>query len=304
MTWVGCGRWRWFTIVVLLGCGSGGTVNDSEGRRRSRVGDEVRGSTVVAVVDGHPITVDDVTGEAQAGEDLEATLKRLVDLELIAEEARARGLAEDPGIQRFVDRTASRLLLRRSIEEEVTALSIPEERFRDAFASASSRFSKPERRDAEHFLARPAENGDLSQARRLAERVLAEARVSEEPHAVFTRISQEVADDARARVEDLGEFRSDAALVQPFLDAAFSVTEPGVVPRVVQTEFGFHVIHVRAVLPPLEIEYEEARGLLEDEVVLAERRARLEQLLQRLWDEEGVEVDLDAVRATDLDVGQ
>ena len=72
----------------------------------------------------------------------------------------------------------------------------------------------------------------------------------------------------------------------------------------VETEFGYHVIHVRDVLPPLEIPYDVARRELESEVVLAERRVRHEEFLQQLWDQRGVEVDEAAVRNTDLDIGQ
>ena len=240
----------------------------------ARVGEALRGSRVVATVDGHPVTLADVEREGLDGEGPAETLRRLIDLELLAAEAERRGFADDDDVKLHTDRVAARELLARAVAEEVSPTTIDEERYRAAYAAARSRFSQPERRDVEHFLARAdATQTAGSKAHSLAQRVLREAQTSPNPHDVFVTVRDDVGDDETARVEDLGVFARDAPLVAPFLDAAFSMSVAGVVPRAVRTEYGWHVIHVREVLPAIEVPFDEARLQLEDEVVLEARRA-------------------------------
>ena len=129
LTLVGC--------LAAVACGEG---NDNDGERSqgpTQVGDEVRGSRVVATVDGQPITADDVLRTKTEGESLADALDRLVELELMAAEALRRGIGTGGTVGRSVDRAIARVLLAREVEEVVNASTVPEERFREAIAPPS-----------------------------------------------------------------------------------------------------------------------------------------------------------------------
>ena len=51
-------------------------------------------------------------------------------------------------------------------------------------------------------------------------------------------------DGTAAKGGDLGWFSEDSPMVQPFKDAAFQRTGVGLIPNLVETQFGYHIIKV------------------------------------------------------------
>jgi len=95
---------------------------------------------------------------------------------------------------------------------------------------------------ASHILIRAAGQDDASkaEARAEAQRILNQIRNG----ANFAEMARQHSDDpSSSRGGDLGWFE-EGAMVQPFEDAVFGATRPGLVNRVVETEYGFHIINV------------------------------------------------------------
>ncbi len=97
---------------------------------------------------------------------------------------------------------------------------------------------------ASHILVTWEDESDAtkSAARSKANDVLRRARRGED----FTSLAAEFSEDpANAqRGGDLGWFGESSSFVQPFKDAAFGHSGTGVVPRVVETQFGYHIIKI------------------------------------------------------------
>ncbi len=109
---------------------------------------------------------------------------------------------------------------------------------------------------ASHILLRWEDESDeaKAEAKKTAEEVLRKARRGDD----FTALASEYSEDPSnaQRGGDLGWFGENSAMAQPFKDASFGHSGTGVIPRVVETQFGYHIIKVDE--PKTNLEYKVA----------------------------------------------
>ncbi|WP_149240205.1 peptidylprolyl isomerase [Dyadobacter sp. 32] len=99
---------------------------------------------------------------------------------------------------------------------------------------------------ASHILVRAENQSDSAKAaaRLKAEGILAQIKAGANFEALA---SQSSADPGSAqRGGDLGYFQNNGAMVKPFEEAVFSVSAPGLINNLVESQFGFHIIKVTA----------------------------------------------------------
>lgn len=99
---------------------------------------------------------------------------------------------------------------------------------------------------ASHILIRAENQSDSSkaEARAKAEGILAQIRAGANFEALAATAS---ADPGSAqRGGDLGYFQNTGAMVKPFEDAVFSASGTGLINKLVESQFGFHIIKVTA----------------------------------------------------------
>jgi len=93
---------------------------------------------------------------------------------------------------------------------------------------------------ASHILFRTNSGEDATAKRVEAEGVLAQLRGG----ADFATLAREYSDDTSgSQGGDLGWF-SDGGMIAPFNDAVFAQSSTGLIPRLIESEFGFHIINV------------------------------------------------------------
>jgi peptidyl-prolyl cis-trans isomerase D len=96
---------------------------------------------------------------------------------------------------------------------------------------------------ASHILIRPTAKTDSAkaQARRQAEDLLKQVQGG----ASFEALAQSNSADGSAQNGgDLGYFKNTGQMVKPFEQAVFGATGAGLIPRLIETDFGFHIIKV------------------------------------------------------------
>ena len=96
---------------------------------------------------------------------------------------------------------------------------------------------------ASHILIRPTAQTDSAkaEARRRAESILKQIQGG----ASFEALAQtNSADGSAQNGGDLGYFKNNGQMVKPFESAVFGATAAGLLPRVVETDFGYHIIKV------------------------------------------------------------
>ena len=221
---------------------------------------------VVAEVDGAPITLRRVEALVEeTGRPAAEVVDRLIVLELLAAEARRRGLSGS----RDARRAARQAMVQRFLEDDFEATRRPEDMpdgvLRRAFEQNIHRFRQPRRVKVAHVLVRAdeksASKAERAEAARLARSIHREARkaASLEEFLEVGRRHQGTS-DLPVIVEELATPVTESArLVRPFIDASMALKRIGEVGPPVDTSFGTHVIYLVDERPAFDRPFEEVR---------------------------------------------
>ncbi|MBN1769941.1 MAG: peptidyl-prolyl cis-trans isomerase [Deltaproteobacteria bacterium] len=266
------GRAAILLVPALLAAGCG---------REERRAAEPAGPAA-ATVGGRPVPVEWVaTAAAQSGGDVDAGLRRAVEVAALGRLARERGEER----ARWFDRERRALLVRRLLRREVAIREPPSPRdlddLRASYERIRSWFVRPEIRTVEHLVvvvtdpqAGPAEGEPAAweAARRAVTDLAPLARGAESAGAfgalrplLEARLQREWAaaglDEARrpqVRLEHIDPFDREGPFDEAFLAAAFALPEAGAVSGPVRTAFGWHLLYLVETLPPRNASFEEA----------------------------------------------
>ena len=153
-------------------------------------------------------------------------------------------------------------------------IAVSEDDLRRYYDENAKRYTSPEERRASHILVKAdkdAPQAERAKARAKAEALLGEVRRSPQS---FAEIARKNSDDegSAAKGGDL-DFFGRGAMVKPFEDAAFALKE-GETSGIVESDFGFHIIHVTGVRGGEKKSFESVRAAIEAEVrnQLAQKR--------------------------------
>jgi len=145
-------------------------------------------------------------------------------------------------------------------------ITVSEADLRSYYDQNSARFGSKEERRASHILiAAPAgaSAADREKARAKAEQLLAEVRKAPGTFAEVARKNSQ--DPGSAEKGGDLDFVTRGAMVKPFEDAMFALKK-GEISDVVETEFGFHIIHLNDIKPAVVPPFEKVRATIENEV--------------------------------------
>jgi len=151
---------------------------------------------------------------------------------------------------------------------------VPDAELKTYYEQNLSRLSALEDRRVSHILIgadKSAPSNERDKARNKAQELLAAIQQSPDKFSELARKNSQDPGSA-AKGGDL-DFFARGAMVKPFEDVAFSL-EKGETSKVVETEFGFHIIRVTDIKQPKVKSFEEQRAGLEVEVrrQLAQRK--------------------------------
>jgi peptidyl-prolyl cis-trans isomerase C len=220
-------------------------------------------STVLARIDGEPITAADVE---VATDDLEQSMQSmtepqrrdyalnyLIDLKLAAKAAEKQKIGEGEAFQKRLVYLKERALFEELLQREAKA-AVTEDRLRKLYDETAKNLKPEEEARARHILVKTEE-----EAKKVEERL---AKGED-----FAKVAGEVSIDPGSGKQggDLGFF-GRGQMVPAFEEAAFKL-EPGKVSAPVKSQFGFHVIKLEEKrtrpVPP----FEQVRPQIENYVV-------------------------------------
>lgn len=146
------------------------------------------------------------------------------------------------------------------------SVTVPEDDLKKYYTENAARFGTPEERRASHILVKAEKSAPAdvrAKAKAKAESLLAE--VKKNPTA-FPELAKKNSDDTGTaeRGGDL-DFFGRGAMVKPFEDAAFAL-KPGETSGVVESDFGYHIIHVTGARGGEKKTYEQVRADIEADV--------------------------------------
>jgi len=223
-------------------------------------------------------------------------LDNLVRFELLVYEARRRGYADRPEIQRARRTAMTQQLIKKEVDEHLKLAEITDEEIQAVYDANPQEYDRPAQVRASDILAK--ERAD-------AEKVLAQAKKSNINQ--FRQLARQKSEDEATKKDggDLQFFTADAEGRPPraVRDAAFTLNRVGeVFPEVIKTAEGYHIVMLTGKRAPLKRTYEQAKRAIRHKLAREKKDAVMEALLERLRKDVKVEIDYDALADVKVDI--
>lgn len=233
---------------------------------------------------------------AHPGRSPRALSQELLEFELLAAEAEARGFEKDAGVRESVAAALVHRYLALVFEAEWRHETIPKDLLRQSYENNKRIFVHPALRGGIHVVVTGPEKPEIPkdspkgpEALRIATSIAADLQADPPADSVAFRARCEAyADQAKAaglrlQVDELGVFRQfKGRLVEDFTRVAFAVTEADTITDPFRTQFGWHVMHVTAVHPAENKSFEDVEDDLRTRNLPDVRALKLRELQQRL----------------------
>ncbi len=248
-------------------------------------------SDIVALVDGVPIFMEEARfmldgGVATVGEAVDV----LVDNELLAAEAIRRGWGRADDVEHERTKALAARLLQR-VGKETTVEDVDLDEIKKRYSTQKKRFVHGPLRKVIHAVVLTGKKGMASDEARSAAREIAvvAAGVFDADGFEAEVKALEKKNGWNLKVESLPPFeRNDSRFATAFVDAAYNIGGPGGISPAFETKFGWHVIMMLEDLPASDVSFEDARGILAEEILPSVRARRAQKLVSRLVREAGV----------------
>ncbi|WP_284047373.1 peptidylprolyl isomerase [Guyparkeria hydrothermalis] len=251
----------------------------------------IDGGKVIARINGSPLyreNLEVVKENLGAGVPESRLVSRMVELRLLANQAREQGLDDDPSTQARIQNAVDNQLANTYLTDYLANVEISEEELKAAYEEAVKDLGGEEQHRAAHILVK-----DEDKARDLLKQI--------QDGGDFAELAKEHSEDKVSGEAggDLGWFSLDQ-MVEPFANAVAEL-EPGELDdELVETQFGWHIIKLEGVRKSPPPTFEQMRPQLEDSL----RRKAVTQKIEELRAEANVEILTDEVRSiVDRDEG-
>ncbi|MDZ7749557.1 MAG: peptidylprolyl isomerase [Halofilum sp. (in: g-proteobacteria)] len=233
---------------------------------------------VVARVNGQPISAVALDAQVQAqssrGQPVQRpqALDELVDLTVLAQEAEAQGLPEQPEIAAQLARQRAAVLAQHLVRAELSSFSPSEDELRQAYQDRVEQTSGQEYK-ASHIL--------------LEEEAKANEMIAQlDEGADFANLAREHSTGPTSnRGGSLGWFQPDQ-MVGPFAQAVQALAPGSYTEAPVKTRFGWHVVRLEDVREAQQPAFEEIRDQLRNQLV----SRHVQDYITRLREQADVEI--------------
>ncbi len=171
-------------------------------------------------------------------------------------------------------------------------LSVDEANIQAAYEERKSTLNEPEERKAEHVLIRVKSDAS-DEARAAARKKIEAAQARIKAGESFAKVAKDVSDDVTAENGgDLGWFKQ-GVMVPEFDRAAFAM-QKGEVSDIIETQFGYHLVHLTDIKQAKVKSLAEFHDQIRDELLQTMAREEAYKLSQDLDDALGMEDSLSA----------
>lgn len=229
-------------------------------------------------------------------------LDSMVRFELLALEARKRGLDKDPDVERVKRQTMVQQMMKESFDDRGVKLSdISDAEIQSYYDSHPDEFHKPEQRRASHILFK-----DKAKAEAQLKKLLAAATNNE----LFVKTAKEFSQDVETKQRD-GDLRffaktpveGDGGPPPVVRDAAFGLKKTGDLhPAVIESPQGFHVLKLTGERPAVDRSVQDARRLIQNRLWRQKREAAIEKFVAELRAKAEVKENPDLLSQVKIDV--
>ncbi|MGD8861224.1 MAG: peptidylprolyl isomerase [Myxococcales bacterium] len=313
-------RAPWATLALAAALGAAAAGCDDEGDKPEQAGpteqaakqepEEVHGLTpeqgekVLAKVGDTTITVKDFADRLAAqspylrarynsAERRKEFLDNMVRFELLAIEARKRGLQDEPDVQRVERQMMVQQMMKELFDDKGVQLSdISDADIKAYYDEHIDEFKKPAQRRASQIVV-PTEAE--------AKKLLAQLQKADGDMKLFRQLAKEhnIDPETKGRFGDLRFFSKTApegetgGPPQAVRDAVFALEKTGAMhPGVIETDAGYHVVKLTGQRAALDRSLEDARRLIQNRLWRKRREAAIEEFVGGLRERSNVQENL------------
>ncbi|MSP63690.1 MAG: peptidylprolyl isomerase [Myxococcales bacterium] len=214
-------------------------------------------------------------------------LDNLVRFEVLAKEAKARGLDKDDEVVRTMKQVMIQKLMKDEFDNRVKLEDISDADCQKYFAEHPEEFNKPEEVRAAHILLKDD---------KAVKRVLADPRIKGLDNEAFRKLVAELSQDmeTKERGGDLRYFdQTTKELPQEIVKATFALVNLGDVSGPVKTAAGLHIIKLTGRRKALTRTLDEVKAQIKNRLYRDKRTAAMEDFIKGLRAKAKVEVHED-----------
>ena len=217
-------------------------------------------------------------------------LRQLVRFELLKLEAKRRKLDAHPAVKQTVTESMIKLLLRRVVQRLKT-FQVSEKEMRMHYKKHLQRYHKPERRHVRQIVIRVPDGSTRpfwSTKRQLAYQIFEQVQKHGKTREGFVRMVNKYSEDqySRKRGGDIGaDKRSELGgkWERTFSDAVFQMKKVGDITGPILTSWGFHIIRLERILPPVNKAFADVKAELREELVKRKQKVLYDDLMAKLY---------------------
>ena len=285
----------------LVACGQP-SQEKAEGAAKKKAGD------VVASLGDITITVDELKArmEEQApfirarydtAERKREFLDNMIRFELLANEAKKRGLEDDPEVQQAMKKTMVQKLMRAEFDDSKDVGEIPESELRAFYDSNLTDYVKPERARISHvFFAAAKQDANRAKVRAEATKALAGLKAKDADKNAFADLAKTRSDDdASKRAGGDLSFKTKEELTAAWgaemTKAAFDLKEIGDVGALVESDKGFHLVKLTGRQNALDRPFDSVKNQIQSRLSREKRTKAFDAFVENLKSNAKVEVN-------------
>ena len=236
----------------------------------------------------------------------EELMTKITEGELVAMKAIKDGILDDPILLSQVKNTIARYYSGTKMKVQIEeSLKISEDEMKKYYEEKKDTFNTPEKIKASHILIKITDSRNKDEAKKLAEKVAAEARKSAKDMGSFAKLAEKYSEDegSKKRGGDLGYFErteEGGKMVKEFSNGAFALQNVGDISDPVESEFGFHVIKLTGKREKVVKTFEDVKMNIENTMKTEKRKTAYEDLIEDYKKELGFKFDKDAALAIEI----
>ncbi|MBX5480623.1 MAG: peptidyl-prolyl cis-trans isomerase [Myxococcaceae bacterium] len=293
-------------LIAFAGCQKSSSTGMNFKHNRDGTG------TPVATFGGDSITVEELKerfaemspfarARYQTVQERKNYVEGLVRFELLAQEAAARGLQNDPEVIETAKKVMVQRLIQKELDEKPTPISDAE--VAEYYEKHKSDYVKPEMVRMSHlFIAADPKSPDYAAKKKKAEELLAKARALQPlDYAGFGQLVTENSDDAKTKplkgdMRYLSNEELTAQYGSEVAAAAKTLTQVGQVSDLVVTPKGFHILKLQGRQAALNLGVDQVKTQIQSRLLYERRQENFNKFVDSLKQKAGYTLN-DAVLA-------
>jgi peptidyl-prolyl cis-trans isomerase C len=218
----------------------------------------------------------------QTEEQRQEFLEALLQMEILATEAKAQKLEKDKDVAVRIADTVNSILAQEYMKKKMATLKKPTDKeVEEYYQSHKDQYVQPAQIKAQHILIQTAPDAkpeELAAAKAKAEGIHKELLAGGD----FAKLAEKYSDDKGSKVRggDLGFF-SRENMIPEFAEEAFKLKKDEI-SQPVKTGYGFHIIKVNEINPQKQMDLQEAAGAIQTSLENARREELASKEMERL----------------------